>query len=538
MLSIVFRRARPVGIAILAATIAALISGLFVSRVAHAQQARRASFLYLRGVDTLGTETINVTDSSAVGVLAMRGAPRIEWTQSRRGETLTGVKLLVFGPGSPAGTPPMQTAIITVNGDSATADVSGGGRSMSQKFPTKTGALPLVNASVLHEALLARMMTSKGVSAFDVFLTAGAQTMTTTIGLRGDTLVIGLAGTEARALWDSDGAPSVITTSQGVRVVRVKGELPLSASLAPKINYDAPVGAPYTAEHVRIPSGRGYDLAATLTRPIRATPVAVVVTISGSGQQERDERLSIVPGYQLFREIADTLGKRGIAVLRFDDRGTGESGGSETLTRATSADFADDVRSIVAWLRTRPDIDGARIALAGHSEGGIIAPMVASTDPKLKAIALLAGTAYNGRRILEFQLGEQVASAPMMTPVIRDSIAKTLPAMVDSMARSNAWLRYFVSYDPTKTARTVKQPVLILQGETDHQVTPDQADALVAAFAAGGNKSVVMKKFPATNHLFVPDASGVPSGYTALKDPRVRREVLGALADWAVVTLK
>ncbi len=538
MLFTVFRRGRHVGIAILAAAIAALIASLFVARVAHAQPVRSATFLYLRGADTLGTETINVTDSSAIGVLAMRGQPRIEWTQMRRGETLTGVKLQAFGAGSPAGTPPMQTATITVTGDSATAEISGGGRSATQKLPTKAGALPLINTSVLHEVLLGRMMQLKGLSSFDVFLASGGQTMTVTIGARGDTLVVGLAGTEARAVWGADGAPSVVTTSQNIRVVRVTGAIPPSASQAPKNNYEAPAGAPYTAEHVRIPSGRGYDLAATLTRPIRSTPVAVVVTISGSGQQERDERLSIVPGYALFREIADTLGRRGIAVLRFDDRGEGESGGSETLMHVTSADFADDVRSVVAWLRTRPDIDGSRIALAGHSEGGIIAPMVAATDPKLKAIALLAGTAYKGRRILEYQIGEQVSAAPAVSPAKRDSMAKHVPFMVDSMARASAWLGYFVDYDPSKTIRTVKQPVLILQGETDRQVTPDQADALVAALASGGNKSVVMKKFPATNHLFVPDASGVPSGYAALKDPHIRKEVLGALADWAAVKLR
>lgn len=538
MFFIVFRRGRHAGVAILAAVVAALISGLFLSRVAHAQPLRTATFLYLRGADTLGTETIHVTDSSAVGVLAMRGAPRVEWTQSRRGETLTGVKLQAFGAGSPAGTPPMQTAIITVTGDSATAEISGGGRSATQKIATKAGALPLVNASALHVALLGRMMQGKGATSFDVFLTSGAQTLTATLTSRGDTLIIGLAGTEARAVWGADGAPSVITTSQNVRIVRATGDVPPSASRPPKINYDAPAGAPYTAEQVRIPSGRGYDLAATLTRPVRSTPVAVVITISGSGQQERDERLSIVPGYQIFREIADTLGRRGIAVLRFDDRGEGESGGSETLQRVTSADFADDVRSIVAWLRTRPDIDGSRIALAGHSEGGIIAPMVAATDPKLKAIALLAGTAYSGRRILEYQIGEQVKGATAMSPAKRDSMSKHVPFMIDSMAKASAWLGYFVDYDPTKTARTIKQPVLILQGETDHQVTPDQADALVAALSAGGNKAVVMKKFPATNHLFVPDPNGQPSGYTTLKDPHVRREVLGALADWAVVTLK
>lgn len=317
----------------------------------------------------------------------------------------------------------------------------------------------------------------------------------------------------------------------------VRAQSPLGTT-TPKVSYDAPAGAPYTAEHVRIPSGRGYDLAATLTKPIGVTKMPVVITISGSGPQERDSRISIVPGYAIFREIADTLGRRGIAVLRFDDRAVGESGGRETVATVTSEGFADDVRSIIAWLRARPDIDGNRIALVGHSEGGMIAPMIASTDAQLKAIALFAGPAYTGRRVSMFQNRQLVDGIAVLTPMQRDSIMASIPARLDSAGKAMPWLGFFLVHDPVVTAKTVKQPVLILQGLTDTQVSPEQADTLSAAFRAGGNRSVTVRTFAATNHLFVVDSSGKASGYATLKDARVRPEVLGALADWLVKTLK
>jgi alpha-beta hydrolase superfamily lysophospholipase len=267
--------------------------------------------------------------------------------------------------------------------------------------------------------------------------------------------------------------------------------------------------------------------------------VPVVVTISGSGPQERDSRLSVVKGYMPFREIADTLGRRGIAVLRYDDRGVGESGGRGALRdTATSADFADDVLSVVQYLRTRSDVDGARIALAGHSEGGLIAPLAAAKDPSIGAVVLIAGPAYNGRRILEYQNDIGIKAAPGLTTTQRDSIRARVPAALDSIARSSRWMRYFMSEDPLVTARQLKQPVLILQGDTDMQVTPEQADTLARVIRGAGNRSVTMRRFPATNHLLLNDPSGSPFGYGKLTDVRVRREVLGALADWLVTTLK
>jgi len=340
---------------------------------------------------------------------------------------------------------------------------------------------------------------------------------------------------ESLVLSEANGLPrEVVIPSQGARVVR-SGTVVASAAT---LNYDAPPGAPYTAEHVRIPTGRGYDLAGTLTRPVLNRTVAVVVTISGSGPQERDSRISLVPGYALFRDIADSLARRGIATLRYDDRGIGESGGIESVSTATSADFADDARSAVAWLAKRPDIDSTRIALLGHSEGGIIAPMVAASMPTVRAVALLAGPAYTGRRVIMGQNREAIDNMAGFTASQRDSIWKTIPARLDTLGRTNPWMGFFMTHDPLVTARTVKQPVLVLQGNTDHQVTPEQADSLAAAFRAGGNRNVTMKRFPVTNHLFLTDPSGAFTGYGALKDTHVRRDVLGTLADWLVQTLR
>ena len=290
----------------------------------------------------------------------MKGQPRIEWLQRRTGNTLSGIQLRAYAAGS---TTPMQVASITMQGDSAVAEMSGGGRNATQRIGSKAGALPLINQSVLHMVLLSALMNSRHVSSFDVLLASGAQTMPVTTTVAGDTLTLSLAGLQARAWSMKEQMPSVITTSQGVRVVRADGMSSGAAAAMARYNYDAPPDAPYTAEQVRIPTGRGYELAATLTRPRGVAKPAVIVTISGSGPQERDSRISLVPNYAIFRQIADTLGRRGIAVLRFDDRAVGESGGGDGADKATTADAADDVRAIVAWLRTRADIDG----IASHS---------------------------------------------------------------------------------------------------------------------------------------------------------------------------
>jgi dipeptidyl aminopeptidase/acylaminoacyl peptidase len=186
----------------------------------------------------------------------------------------------------------------------------------------------------------------------------------------------------------------------------------------------------------------------------------------------------------------------------------------------------------LAYLRTRPEIDGSRLGLVGHSEGGIIAPMVALEDPALKGIVLLAGTSRSGRQILGFQLPNLIKGNTALSAAQKDSALATVPAQIDTMAASSPWTRFFLDHDPTATARKVKTPVLVLNGATDQQVTPDQVAELVAAFKSAGNADVTSHVFPDLNHLFVRDPDGFPGRYTDLPSFDVDTSVLEMVTEW------
>lgn len=308
---------------------------------------------------------------------------------------------------------------------------------------------------------------------------------------------------------------------------------------AARRDYSTPLGAPYTAEDVTVTTPAGHTLAGTLTLPAgasRTSPVPAIVTITGSGAQERDETLPMLPGYQPFRQLADSLGRRGIAVLRMDDRGTGGSTGDHRT--ATSADFAEDIRAGLAYLRTRPEIDASRLGLAGHSEGGLIAPIVAVKEPALRGIVLMAGPAWGGRRILEFQLANLVRLNESLSAASRDSALASIPARIDSIRDSGPWMKFFIDHDMLAVARQIRQPVLVLNGETDQQVTPEQAAELAAAIRAGGNRDVTAHVFAAVNHLFIYDPNGAPTGYARLSRSAVEPEVIGMTVEWLVQKIK
>lgn len=307
-----------------------------------------------------------------------------------------------------------------------------------------------------------------------------------------------------------------------------------------RVDYSAHPKAPYTAQNVTITTPAGHTLAGTLTLPKSASataPVPAIVTITGSGPQDRDESLeSVLPGYRPFRQLADSLGRRGVAVLRMDDRGTGASTGDHRT--ATSADFAEDIRAGLAWLRTRPEIDARRLGLVGHSEGGLIGPLVATLEPQLRALVLLAGPSQVGQTILEFQLKNRVDQDTSMKGTRRDSALAAIPITIDSLRANNPWMRFFLQYDPLATARRVQAPVLILNGGTDQQVTPEQAEALATAMRAGGNRDVTTHVYRDVNHLFIYDPDGSPWSYARLTRSAVEPEVIGDVVDWLVERLK
>ncbi len=307
----------------------------------------------------------------------------------------------------------------------------------------------------------------------------------------------------------------------------------------PKPDYSAPADAPYTAEDVVVKTPAGHTLAGTLTLPksaSRTKPVSAIVTVTGSGPQDRDENIGL-PGFLPFRQIADSLARRGIAVLRMDDRGTGASGG--TFKGSTSADFAEDVRAALAYLRTRPEIRGDRLGVLGHSEGAIIAPMVAEKEPTLRAIVLLAGIAQPGRTALHFQIRNGIEHNTRLTPEMRTEQIAGIDKRIDAMMAADPWMKFFLTHDPASTMRRVKTPVLILTGSRDQQAVPAEVALQETAFKEGGNKDVTARVLPDLNHLFVQDTDGFPGNYAKLPPPIVMRaDVIAMIGEWLAQRLR
>jgi len=502
--------------------------------------ARSAAILILRGTDTLVVERVQRSASTVQALIAVVGQPTIALTYTLGSDhRIPKTMMTVRGLNAPLDAAPLQTGTLDFVGDSAILAIQAGGAERNLRLATRAGALPIMNNDfvVLEQAV--RIARATGVTSLTVplFALSGGQTIEGVLTLVGtDSARFAVAGNITEVSVDAAGnVTGGHLPAQGMRIVVVEGPAAAAISLG-RTDYSAPAGAPYTAEEVTVRTPAGHSLSGTLTRPKDAAGrIPAVVTITGSGLQDRDEYIPVAGGYRLFRQVADTLSRRGIAVLRLDDRGIGGSGGDPA---GTSADFADDVRAAVEWLRARSDIDPARIALVGHSEGGLIAPMIAATDARLAAIVLMAGPAYNGRQIIDYQLENGVRGTPSIAAADRDSVIKASRAQFDSTTATGAWMKFFLAYEPLPTAKKVRQPVLILHGATDQQVRPEEADLLEQALKSGGNTRVTKRIFAERNHLFVHDADGHPNGYAKLTTNKVDGEVLGALADWLVATLR
>jgi dipeptidyl aminopeptidase/acylaminoacyl peptidase len=504
-------------------------------------QQDEAFVLLLASGDTVAVERFaRSPDRLAAELLVRAAGARFTWAVTLAPDaSVTRLENAFRAAGADRSAPPAQSAEITFTGDSAIAVITTGERTATQRLGTRRGAIPFINPSfALVEQVVRRAFVLGGDSvSVPTFFVQGGRTLSFVVQRVGtDSVVVDLGGAPARLAVSASGDILGGTVpAQGLRIVRTRGVSRGPMEVAPP-DYSAPPGAPYVAEEVRIPAG-GFTLAGTLTIPRDAPhPLPAVVTVTGSGSQDRDERIPLVPGYALFRQIADTLSRHGIAVLRTDDRGTGESEGDPA--RATSADFADDIRAGLRYLRGRREIDARRLGLIGHSEGGILAPMIAAEDSSLRGIVVMAGPAWTGRRVIESQNRYLLESSPDLSPRLRDSLLQVSMRMVDSAGGTTPWIRYFQQYDPLPVARRVRVPVLILHGATDRQVTAEQAEELGSALRDGGNRDVTVRVFERTNHLFLADSVGHWANYHALAERAVRPEVLGVLLDWATARFR
>jgi pimeloyl-ACP methyl ester carboxylesterase len=330
---------------------------------------------------------------------------------------------------------------------------------------------------------------------------------------------------------------------------------------------------PYLEEDVAFDNPvAGITLAGTLTRPRGDGPFPAVVLISGSGPQDRDETVFL---HKPFLVLADHLTRKGVAVLRFDDRGVGKSGGK--FEGATSADFATDAHAGVTFLKARKGIDPKRIGVIGHSEGGWVAGMAAADHPADVAfIALLANTGVPGESVALAQLddftralgasaeevrlsralqkeliavvkepgaaGEKrerlIAAARAFAAGLSEAERKLIgangeawwSAVVDRWA--DPWLQFAITYDPASSLRRVRCPVLALIGEKDAQVrAKENLAAITAALAAGGNRAITAKELPGLNHLFQTSSTGRASEYGRIEET-FAPSALNVISDW------
>ncbi len=376
------------------------------------------------------------------------------------------------------------------------------------------------------------------------------------------------------ALAEADGVAYIVllqSAADDYEALHTGVFLPTLDAFAPLVVEETPV--PYTVEDVTFANG-DITLAGTLTLPPSDGPHPVIVLVSGSGAQNRDESLGGGIAIKPFKLLADAVTRAGVAVLRYDDRGVGGSTGD--FATATTQDFATDAAAAISYLTTREEIDPDQIGLLGHSEGGYVAAMLGASNPDLDFIISMAGPGASGRDVLllqnrrlmaaegatEAEIVSQLAFVEALLAVIDDPTAietltyeRTLEQIqalpedqqaslgdIEQYARTMAqqaaqqygaaWFGSFLSYDPAQDWAQTMVPVLALFGGKDVQVDAEQnAPALEAALKQAGNTDYEIVVLPNANHLFQEAVTGGLSEYGVLP-AEFTPDFLPTILDW------
>ncbi|MDH6354442.1 fermentation-respiration switch protein FrsA (DUF1100 family) [Dysgonomonas sp. PH5-45] len=360
----------------------------------------------------------------------------------------------------------------------------------------------------------------------------------------------------------------IFTQGMDMPLDMVKGE-----TEQPKRPQEPKAPFPYKTEDVKFGNENAdITLAGTLTMPAERKNFPAVVLVTGSGAQNRNEEIM---GHKPFLVIADYLTRNGIAVLRFDDRGVGESEGD--FGSALTDDFATDAAAALSYLKTRKDINPRKIGMLGHSEGGSVAFKQAAANKDVAYIISLAGPGVKGDSLILKQ-AEAIVKAGGVTdfqwkfqePILRNryalltqdksldelkkelyaDITKTIPPdmlkdenlkkKIETEMRpmTSPWYIAFLKYDPASDLKKIKCPVLALNGDKDLQVPADMnLTAIETILKNNGNKNVTVKKYAGLNHLFQQCQTGQISEYNQIEET-INPQVLQDITDWILQVTK
>jgi hypothetical protein len=302
-----------------------------------------------------------------------------------------------------------------------------------------------------------------------------------------------------------------------------------------------------TDEPVRIP-GNGFNLAGSLAKPAGSTGrLPAVVLVGGSGPTDRDATVFGVP---ILGQLAGALVDAGFLVVRYDKRGIGQSGGRAEA--ATILDYVDDARAAVAWVEKRRDVDKRRIAVVGHSEGAWVALAAAARDKRIDAIALLSAPATSGAEVVleqqahlfermktpEAERQEKIGLQERINAaVLKKGTWEGIPADLRKTAET-PWFESYLSFEPARYMKDVRQPILIVHGELDKQVLPHHAEKLAELARARRRKvGVDSVRVEGVNHLLLPAKTGDVDEYSALGNEKISTAVTSAVSLWLAKTL-
>ena len=524
------------------------------------QEAGAATFaIFLRGAP-IGTEQVALTRSATGWTIASSGrlsAPIDTVARRLQVRYTPDWKPLEFTlDGNVRGV--AQTIHTVIEGTTAKSDITVAGQTTQKTDTIDPAALLVLSNSFFgpYEAVAARLRTAPAGTDIPVYLEPQSS-ITITIGetsaeqiqtagrlviARRTRITMVLPGARLTAeLWTDDTGRMIrfSVPSQQIDVVR--------EDIAAVSSRSVTISRPNDTQ-INIPSN-GFTLAGTLSRPATASAARLpaVVLVGGSGPTDRD---SLAFGIPIFGQIAGALADAGYIVVRYDKRGIGQSGGRSEA--ASLADYADDVRAAVKLLADRRDVDPTRIVVIGHSEGGTVALMAAAKDKRIAAVGLIATPGITGADIVLAQQ-KRVLDRSTMTPEeklakveeqkrIHDAVmsGKGLELLPPNVRRSvdTPEFQSILLSDPAKLVPQVRQPLLIVQGELDTQVEPQNADMLEGLARTRKNAAAVdVLKVPGINHLLVPATTGESIEYADLKDKHVSETVTKAIVTWLNKTL-